>query len=175
MDKHNFPLWVMYLTKPSLSMFQNAPPYFNANDNMCNRMHASGIKCTTNLQYDIFDDSQSSDSTQCSFIDTVRFGTYDESGQLYVDSAQYGVSRRVTDAQKYGLGISLAICGLLAVYSCYLHHSITNLLIKSLSHTDLLPPSRHRRSSRGSKGRSRRRRVTDDDEDEEWDMKGTPA
>jgi hypothetical protein len=143
-------------------------------------MHDTGAQCTSNLQYDLFDDSSTSDATECSFIESVRWGTYDEVGQLYVDSTFYGASRAVTEPQKYGLALSLGVCALLAIYSCYLHHSITNLLIKSLSHTDLLPPSRHRRSNRTSRTsssrgrRNSRKRVTSDDEDE-WDMTGIPA
>jgi hypothetical protein len=157
-------------------ILQNNPPYFNANSNMCNRMHITGAKCTTNLQYDLFDD-YSSDSTQCSFIESVRFGTYDEKGRLYTDDSFFGTSRVTTTGQKYGLTISLFVCAMLALYSCYMHHAITNLLIKSLSHTDLLPPSRNRRgggrstSSRGRRG-SRKKMADDDDA---WDLKGNLA
>ena len=142
---------------------------------MCNNIHETGVKCTTNLQYDLFDDGGSSDATECSFIESVRFGTYDEEGQLYTSKNFFGITRQVTDGQKIALAVSLLVCGLLAVYSCYLHHSITNLLIKSLSHTDLLPPSRARRGSRSSsRSRRSRRRVTDD-EDDAWDRKGNMA
>ena len=154
---------------------QNSPPYFDANSNMCNRVHISGARCSTNLQYELFD-SNNDESKDCSFIESVRFGTYDESGQLYVDGSAYGnnIVRAVTDGQKIGLAIGIGLCVLLAVYSCYLHHSITNLLIKSLSHTDLLPPSRHksgRRSTSGSKKGRRNRKLLDE---QDWES-GTPA
>ena len=143
---------------------------------MCNRMHLSGAKCMTELQYDLFY-SAASDTTECSFIESVRYGTYSEVGELYQLYEGGGGNRVVTDSQEFGLVISVTLCGILAVYSCYLHHSITNLLIKSLSHTDLLPPSRHRtsRGSSKSKGRrSRHKRVADDDDDDDdWDRVGS--
>jgi hypothetical protein len=107
-------------------------------------------------------------------------GTYDAEGQLYKEY-NFGVSRKVTNTQKWLLGVTVLVCGLLAIYSCYLHHSITNLLIKSLSHTDLLPPSRHRRrncsSGRRKSRRTRKTAAEDDDEDENFEMRGdaTPA
>jgi hypothetical protein len=146
---------------------------------MCNRMHVSGAKCSTNMQYDLFQ-TDSDESTECAFIESVRFGTYDEKGQLYVDGSIYGNSanRQVTDGQKAALAVSAVVCALLALYSCFLHHSITNLLIKSLSHTELLPPSRHkssRRSTSSTRKARRGRKPRVDDEDSDWDMVGTPA
>jgi hypothetical protein len=149
---------------------------------MCNSMHQSGAKCATSLQYDLFD-NDGTDTTECSFVESIRYGTYDESGQLYLEGSMFGgTSREATEGQKFGMAISITICCLLALYSCYLHHSITNLLIKSLSHSDLLPPSRHKASVRGrtsSRAKSKRggrtqKRVNDDDDDD-WDMVGTPA
>jgi hypothetical protein len=133
-----------------------------------------------------FNHTNASDSSECSFIENVRFGTYDADGQLYNEET-FGVNRQVTEAQKYLLGVALVVCALLAVYSCYLHHAITNLLIKSLSHTDLLPPSRHRRRGVPSNrrrgvgagaGRRGRKPMTDDEEeDENFEIKNgaTPA
>ena len=158
------------------------PPYFDANSNMCNKMHSSGAKCLTNLEYDMFDEQD--DTSQCSFIKSVRYGTYDEEGNLYSSQSFFGgsSSHEVTDGQKVGLVLSAVLMASLALYSCYLHHSITNLLIKSLSHTDLLPPSRYKsganrgtssrrvapRSSRKSSSRRRSKYVEESDSDE-WD------
>lgn len=152
--------------------FQDLPPYFNANSNLCLRLDGDGARCTSSIQTEMpFSNfTNASDSTQCSFIESIRFGTYDADGQLY-NEGTFGVNRQVTEAQKYLVAVSLVICALLAVYSCYLHHAITNLLIKSLSHTDLLPPTRHRRRSGGSSsrrrggGRSGRKTLTDEDGD----------
>jgi len=168
------------------------PPYFYANSNLCNRIDITSARCTSSLGEDLFASNDTnatvvSDETECSFIESLRIGTYDANGQLYNDNS-LGISRKVTNTQKMLLGVSVLVCIVLAIYSCYLHHAITNLLIKSLSHTDLLPPSRHRRRSRsnsasrrkGGRGRSRRA-VTDDDDDddleEEFEVKGgaTPA
>jgi hypothetical protein len=173
---------------------QNFAPNFDANSHLCNSVHVAGAKCTNNLQNNAFEDNESSSeaNSECSFIESVRYGTYDEDGQLYTESSFFGTDRSITDGQKWGLALSLGFCGLLAIYSCYLHHSITNLLIKSLSHTDLLPPYRARRSSRDnnrgkrssgqrerqsserqSSGRGRRKRLTDEDDD--WDAPGVTA
>ena len=147
---------------------------------MCNSMHQSGAKCSTSLQYDLFGD-EGTDSTECSFVESIRYGTYDESGKLYLEGSMFGgASREASEGQKFGLAITIAMCSFLAIYSCYLHHSITNLLIKSLSHSDLLPPSRHKASVRGrssSRAKSKRggrtqKRVHEEDD---WDMVGTPA
>jgi hypothetical protein len=176
---------------------QDKAPNFDANSYLCSGIHYGGAKCTNNLQYNSFNGANESTTeakSECSYIESVRYDTYDENGQLY--DAFFGSDRSTTGGQKWGLAVSLGLCGLLAVYSCYLHHSITNLLIKSLSHTDLLPPSRARRTSRdnnrgrrsrssqrerqgssGRRGSGRRKRLTDDDDDEDsdWDMKGVAA
>jgi len=153
----------------------NYPPGFNANSYMCNKIHDVAADCTTNMVYDLFD-GQQSDSTECSFIESIRFGTYDTNGEIAVEATE-GAEEVVTDLQKVGLVGSAFICAIFVVYACYLHHSMTNLLIKSLSHRELLPPSRHskrrspskpkRRRSKGSKG-SRR---SDEEDSDEWDRK----
>lgn len=153
----------------------NYPPTFNANSYMCNKIHYKGADCTNNMVYDLFDGSKS-DSTECSFIESIRFGTYDAYGAISVEATD-DAEEVVTDLQKVGLIGSAFICAIFVVYACYLHHSMTNLLIKSLSHRELLPPSRHskrrspsrpKRRRSGSKG-SKGGRSRGDDEDDEWD------
>lgn len=142
---------------------------------MCNKIHNSAADCTSNMIYDLFD-GQRSDSTACSFIESIRFGTYDQNGEIAVHAAE-DAQETVTDLQKLGLVGSALICTVFVIYACYLHHSMTNLLIKSLSHRELLPPSRHssRNSKRRSPGRrrssksSRSSRIRDDDDDEDED------
>lgn len=154
--------------------FQSEVPYYNSNSNMCNRMHTASARCTANLNYDLFDDSSSDHRTECSFIESVRFGTYNDKGEIYVSKSEFGdnVKSEVTQGQQGGLAIGILICCSLALYACYLHHSITNLLIKSLSHSHLLPPSRHRHRSKGkrssSSNSSRGRQISRTDED--WDQ-----
>jgi hypothetical protein len=141
------------------------PPYFNANSNLCNRLDFDSARCTLSSSSELFSSNYTStDKEQCSFIDSVRYGTYDADGQLYVAST-VGRMRKVTNSQKWLMVLSMLVSGILAIYSCYLHHAITNLLIKSLSHTDLLPPSKYRRraSSKPRKARRGSRKLVDDD------------
>jgi hypothetical protein len=122
-------------------------------------------------QFDGNYDSSSSKATQeCSFIESVRLGTYNQKGEIYVDSSLYGENYKmeVTSAQQAGLAVSVLVCVILGVYSCYLHHSITNLLIKSLSHSHLLPPSRHRNRNRS--GRKQEVAVPAPEDDGDWDQ-----
>lgn len=130
---------------------------------MCNRLHSTSATCESNFQSNIFNSSSTEDDGSCTFIEMLRKGAYDEEGRLY---GTRSVNRETTDAQKIGLVIALGLCGLLAVYSCYLHHSITNLLIRSISHTELLPPSR------AGRRRSARKSVStvnaDEDDDDDW-------
>lgn len=171
---------------------QEDGPYYSANSNMCNNVYGNTAQCSKNLMYKMFDDdgadgsssSSSATTTECSFIESVRKGTYNSKGEIYVDSSIYGekVNMEVTAPQQAGLIISIFLCVGLGVYSCYLHHSITNLLIKSLSHSHLLPPSRHRtrgKRSGSSSGRSssgRRGTANNHDDDDDWDHSvGVPA
>ena len=115
---------------------------------MCNNVYSYSGKCNQYLENSIggYDDDQSyytGDSSaneseesnrQCTFIDSVRQGTYDDYGDIYVTSSQqYSREVKVTGGQKFCLVVIGLICMSLAMYSCYLHHSITNLLLKSLS------------------------------------------
>jgi hypothetical protein len=121
------------------------------------------------MMYQVFDEDHDT-STECSFIESVLTGTYNEKGEIYVDSSLYGehVKTEVTNAQQAGIAVAIILCVGLGIYSCYLHHSITNLLIKSLSHSHLLPPSRHRNRGQtrsGSNGRAEPIAKAEDD----WD------
>jgi hypothetical protein len=118
-------------------------------------IHNQGADCTTNMIYDLFDGQQSS-STECSFIESIRFGTYDWNGEIATEATEDAESV-VTDLQKVGLVLSAVLCAAFVLYACYLHHSMTNLLIKSLSHRELLPPSRHSKRRSPSKPKRRRR------------------
>mmetsp|Transcript_3456 Transcript_3456/g.5259 ORF Transcript_3456/g.5259 Transcript_3456/m.5259 type:complete len:491 (+) Transcript_3456:34-1506(+) len=140
----------------------NYGPYYDSGHFMCNNLHSNGARCTDNLMNQIFDDDDDT-SVSCSFIDSLQSGTYNSKGEIYMDSnsGDY-VQQEITPGQMAGLAISILICVGLGIYSCYLHHSITNLLIKSLSHSHLLPPSRHRhRKSRVGRGRK--------GDDDDWD------
>lgn len=117
--------------------------------------------------------------TECSFIESINFGTYDVNGAVSTTDSDFGynVQSQVTPFQKAFLVISIVACFALGVYSCYLHHSITNLLIKSLSHSTLLPPVKRRSRGGNSRSSSRgsRSRAISRDADEEAVPKGTFA
>ena len=122
------------------------------------------------MSYDLFGGYQS-DSSECSYIEAIRFGTYDEVGKLSAASVTSGVTwtTEVSPDQKIMLGFSVGICIVLVFYACYIHHSMTNLLIKSLSHRELLPPSRHRSKSRQRAGTHSRNGVFMKSNDDDWE------
>uniref|UniRef100_A0A8J9TPP4 Uncharacterized protein n=1 Tax=Phaeodactylum tricornutum TaxID=2850 RepID=A0A8J9TPP4_PHATR len=139
------------------------PPY-DANSLMCNNLHGQSAKCSADLMHDLFE-SEEDDTSECSYIESLRFGTYDKYGQL---NSAFGVGTddaQVTTVQAAVLALSIALCVIFAVYSCYLHHTMTNLLIKSLSHRELLPPSRHQ-SRRPRRHHKNGKRIANADD---WD------
>jgi len=159
---------------------QDGPPYFDANSILCNKIHSLSAKCTEDLMYDLFENDED-ESEECTFIESIRFGSYDSDGN-FASSNTFGSNSswdaQVTIAQKALLGISISICCIFVIYACYLHHSMTNLLIKSLSHRELLPPSRssNRRSPSKTRGGGRSgssKRSGKIDSDPDWDS-GNP-
>jgi hypothetical protein len=147
-------------------------PFYNTNTTLCNKLHSTSAKCTSDLLYNLFDGEENS-ATECSYIESIRFGTYDEDGKL--SSATSGVtwSTEISKSQSVMLVLSIACCIGFVIYSCYLHHAMTNLLIKSLSHRELLPPSRHRQSRRAQKSSSSRNHQSDSDgSDNDWEKPG---
>ena len=146
---------------------QDSPPNFNYGSGLCNNLHAASAKCLNDLNYDIFD-GEESDSTECSYIEAIRFGTFDEKGN--VAAAESGVTSwnaEVSIPQKIMLAFSIFACVCFVVYAGYLHHAMTNLLIKSLSHRELLPPSRHARRRTSTPG-SRRGNRSLQEGDSDW-------
>ena len=122
------------------------------------------------MAFDLFGDGQDDDATtECSFIESIRFGTYNEMGQLVTRNATGSMAQQMTEYQQVALGFAVAWCIGLVIYACYLHHAMTNLLIKSLSHRELLPPSRHesRQSHRRSGSRSKNMENSEPDWDED--------
>jgi len=130
----------------------NDPPYFNANGNFCNRLYDDSAKCNTYLAYSIDDDDGGSDSdVSCSFVESVRYGTYDSEGQIAINASGRSQPGEVTPGQVFSLVmLTLVITGL-SLYSCFLHHSITNFLLTKLTYQGaLLPGNMKLRSSRRS-------------------------
>jgi hypothetical protein len=140
---------------------QNYPPYYSANSMMCNNIHENSAACTSSMTYDLFDGDVMDDSAECSFIEALRFGTYNEKGEIYTTGDASNVVREVTPGQKVGMIVLAVVCLGLGVYSCYLHHAITNMLINTLSETQLMPPSKHRTPKRRNRTKQ---------EEGDWDM-----
>jgi hypothetical protein len=113
---------------------------------------------------DLFD-GEEDDETECSFIESLRFGAYDETGQFMSSNVGSSWSYTPTVGQKVMLGLSIALSVIFVIYSCYLHHAMTNLLIKSLSHRELLPPSRQRQRANLNPRRGNRMKKIADDTD----------
>jgi hypothetical protein len=77
----------------------------------------------------------------CNFIDNIVSGTYDESGDIIIDSSKYNISdwrnkdqyinvlhaaqKEVTGGQVAGLVLSILGCSFLCMYACVLHSSLT--------------------------------------------------
>ena len=131
-------------------------------------------KCDSFLAYDLGDKNygdddnandayyntdQNKEEIQCSFIESIRYGTYDAYGEIYVSNSQeINQKASVTLGQKFGLTFVSMICVSLAFYSCYLHHSMTNLLLKSLSSGLMSKKKRSHRSSSSKRPTSRESR-----------------
>lgn len=135
---------------------------------MCNMMHYTSARCLSNLEYNPFENGYDDvdDTTECSYIESIRTGTYDETGTITLRT--FGFSgEKITNAQKAFLSLFVALTVGLTIYACYLHHAMTNLLIKSLSHRELLPPSRH--ASRRNSPRRTGRRLKKVGAESDWD------
>lgn len=135
-------------------------------------------KCTADMLYDLFE-KEEDESSECSFIESIRFGVYDKYGAFSATSYGSNGSGEVSVGQLIALSIALAFAIIFIIYACYLHHSMTNLLIKSLSHRELLPPSRHKGSRTPSKSSSRRsggnssgKKPKQLDDEPDWDSPG---
>ena len=87
--------------------------------------------------------SYSEDEISCKYIENIRHGVYDESGEIYSSSSSQSgnMNTEVTSDQKVFLALTALSCILLSLYSCYLHHEITNLLLHKLSYQGALGPS----------------------------------
>lgn len=92
--------------------------------------------------------NENAEDISCAYIENIRQGVYDENGDIFVGSnSQSGnVKTQVTSDQTTLLTIMFVSCVLLSLYSCFLHHEITNLLLHKLSYQgSLFPKSRTRR------------------------------
>lgn len=92
--------------------------------------------CAQEMVYNLFETEQVDETTECNYIDSLLNGAYDQYGQFSTKSSG-GSSwdASVTTPQAAVLGVSIALCILFIICACYLHHSMTNLLLKSLSST----------------------------------------
>jgi hypothetical protein len=130
------------------------------------------------MLYDLFE-KEEDESSECSFIESIRFGVYDKYGAFAATSSIGAGTGEVSIGQLIALLVALVFCIMFIIYACYLHHSMTNLLIKSLSHRELLPPSRHKGSRASSKASSRRSGGSNKklggkqgDDEPDWDSPG---
>ena len=107
---------------------------------------------------------------QCSFIESIRYGTYDKYGHIYVNMFQSSnqEAKEVTTGQKIMLGILSSVCIGLATYSCMIHHEMTNLLLKSLR-TGLIGSKKRWVRRRGHGGSSSRREQEQESDDSSYE------
>jgi hypothetical protein len=147
---------------PAFYFPQQYPPY-DASSIMCNMIHGKSAPCVEHLHYDPF---EIDDTTECAYIESIRDGTYDEEGTILLKSFGFA-GEQITTAQKMLLAFFVSLSLGLTIYACYMHHAMTNLLIKSLSHRELLPPSRH--ASRRNSPRRNGRRLKKVGAESDWD------
>jgi len=149
-------------------------PYYNSNNYMCNNIFQRSGQCNTYLAYSVDDgNDQSTSEANCAFIESIRYGTYDRNGQLYISgysSDKGSYEQTVTPFQTGSLVLLSTICCFLAVYSCVLHHDITNTLLKSFN-IGLISPNKMKPRSKGSmrRRRSRSRRELSESDTEYQD------
>jgi len=146
------------------------PPDYGAGNYFCNNIYEYSGKCDSYLNFEIgtnYDDGYNDDGgsnyysnvtdeeVQCDFIESIRQGTYDSYGQIYMKSSQQSNQEGiVTTGQTVSLVVLSVICFGLALYSCFLHHEMTNLLLKSLSSGFLDSRRKQYRSRSRSKAQS---------------------
>ena len=110
----------------------------------------------TNIQ-----ESYSNQEKQCAFIESIRYGTYDSYGEFYSSSSQSTTSSQehvaVTGVQTFFIVTFGLICSGCAAYACFIHHQITNLLLRSLS-LGLVDAQRSKSCERAGRSMSRNRR-----------------
>ena len=111
-------------------------PYFNSNNNMCNKMYEQSGRCNAYIAYD-FNDYQADEGggDVCSFAQSIRNGVYNKEGQFGVWSSFGGP---VTTSQIIALVCIGVLCIILTLYSCWIHHQMTNLLLTSLAQKNLM-------------------------------------
>ena len=167
-------------------------PYYNANNVFCNNVYQSSGQCDAYLAYDLGeksyddagddtaagdDDDNTDDATmalqnevQCSFIESIRYGTYDKYGQIYVNMFQSSnqEAKEVTTGQKIMLGILSSVCIGLTAYSCMIHQEMMNLLLKSLR-TGLIESKKRWVRRRGHGGSSRHREQEQESDDSSYE------
>ena len=115
---------------------------------------------------------QTSKEVNCAYIESIRYGTFDGKGQVYMSSSQSGggsFQEGVTPGQTASLVIFSLICAGLAIYSCVLHHEITNLLLKSFS-MGLLNANTVKMRSKKSSRRKKGKGVIDSDAETQGEM-----
>lgn len=111
-------------------------PYFKSNNNMCNKMYEQSDGCNAYIAYDFNDnDADEGDGNACSFIGSIRNGAFNKEGLFGVKSSGDGP---VTRSQITAIVCIGVLCTLMAIYSCWLHHEMTNLLLKSLAQKNLM-------------------------------------
>jgi hypothetical protein len=131
-------------------------PYGQANSLMCNQMYADSAKCNSNMaaKYDSTGYVSTYQSSVCEYTNSILNDAFDSTGSISsattnksssASSSGSSSSRKVTAPQLSLLLLGSMLCLGLSLYSCYLHHEITNLLLKQLSMRGKLLPKQGRR------------------------------
>lgn len=140
-------------------------PYYNSNNNMCNKLYQKSAKCNSYIAYDFGNYNEGADEgsgTTCAFVEAIRDSVYDKAGNFNVNSSEgWGT---MTPKHVALLSVLIILCSCLALYSCYIHHEMTNLLLKSFAQKNLMDElarkAAHDRDSKTINSRGGKRRST---------------
>mmetsp|Transcript_6247 Transcript_6247/g.9141 ORF Transcript_6247/g.9141 Transcript_6247/m.9141 type:complete len:452 (-) Transcript_6247:184-1539(-) len=134
-------------------------PYGTASSIMCNQLYSDSAKCNANMASAVDTTSYDHDQSVCNFAESIHYA-FDSAGRYSISKSE---TRHVTSVQIALLLSACVACAFLSIYSCYVHHEITNLLLKQLSVRGKLVPSSGRQRA-GYYSKSSIETVTEDED-----------
>lgn len=128
---------------------------------MCSDVYAGSGRCNTYLAKVISEDNEDEAEISCNYIKNIRKGVYTTDGFIAVNGRDQQTDAVITNDQIAWMVVVGFISLALSIYSCMLHHDITNTLLHRLK--TFIKKRRGRSKSANRKGR--RRQEHEDDVD----------